>query len=297
MYAFLYFIFYLFSLLPWFILYLVSDGIYILVYYVFGYRKKVVLNNLQIAFPEKTEKERIRIAKDFYHNFIDNFIETLKLISISEKEMLRRFKTNNINVLNDLYDKVDKVQIITGHYFNWEFANLSVGIESKFPFLVVYMPLKNKSFNKLIYTIRTKFKTVLISATNYRNEFKKYSSGKYSLILVSDQNPGNPENAYWGNFFGKKTPLVKGPEKGSKQNNTAVIYADFYKIKRGFYQLDFELISINPREDFKKEGTLTKLLLHKIEESIKQHPANYLWSHKKWKHEFDEKKHGHLIID
>lgn len=268
-----------------------------MIYYVFQYRKKVVMANLHIAFPEKTETERISIAKDFYKSFIDNFIETLKLISISEKEMLSRFSATNLQVLNDLYDKVDKVQIITGHYFNWEFANLSVGIESKFPFLVVYMPLKNKAFDKLIYTIRTKFKTILIDATNYRSEFRQYNSGKYALILVGDQNPGNPENAYWASFFGKKAPFVKGPEKGSKQNNTAVIYAHFYKTKRGFYNVDFELISTTPKEDFNVEGSLTKLLIKKIEGSIQQHPSNYLWSHRRWKHSFNEEKHGHLVID
>ncbi len=148
MYPIVYGIFYLLSLLPWRVLYLISDGLYLLVYYIIGYRKKVVFQNLAIAFPEKTMAERTRIAKDFYHNFIDSFIETIKLLFISEISFRKRF-TVNIDVLNNLYAGTQNVQIVAGHYFNWEFANLGVSLDSKFPFIGVYMPLSNKIFDKL----------------------------------------------------------------------------------------------------------------------------------------------------
>jgi len=212
MYYFIYPILYLFSLLPWSVIYLISDLFYLLTYYIVGYRKDVVMGNLLIAFPEKTEKERIRIAKNFYHQFIDSFIEVIKLISISKKEFQKRF-TVNVEVLNGFYNKKDRIQIICGHYFSWEFANLGVSIESKFPFLVVYMPLANKVFDRIIFNMRSKFGTILIPATEFKSKFPKYTKDKYSLILVADQSPSRPDKSYWLPFFGKMTPFVKGPEK------------------------------------------------------------------------------------
>lgn len=294
MYAIVYGIFYLLSLLPWRLLYLLSDGIYLLVYHVFGYRKQVVMNNLKIAFPEKTEAERLIIAKKFYHNFVDSFVETIKLLSISEKEMRRRF-SSNIEVMNQLYESGQSVQVITGHYFSWEYANLGVALDSRYPFVVVYMPLSNKVFDRLIYQLRSRFGTLLIPATEFRRNFHQYVHSQYSLILVADQNPGGPDQAYWTPFFGKPAPFVRGPEKGAKVNNTAVVYAHFYKVKRGYYRVDFELVTTNPKSF--SNGALTQLLVRKIEASVRKIPDNYLWSHRRWKFEYDEAKHGHLRID
>ncbi len=293
MYAIVYSIFYLLSLLPWRVLYILSDGIYLLVYYFIGYRKEVVVNNLRIAFPEKSEAERIIIAKKFYHNFVDSFIETIKLISISEKEMRKRF-SSNIEVMNQLYDSGQNVQVITGHHFSWEFANLGVAMDSKYPFVVVYMPLSNKVFDRLIYKLRTRFGTLLIPATEFRTNFHKYVHSQYALILVADQNPGGPERAYWTPFFGKPAPFVKGPEKGAKVNNAAIVYANFYKVKRGYYRVDFELVTTDPKSY--PNGALTKLLVNKIEASVKKIPDNYLWSHRRWKFEYDEERFGKLMI-
>ena len=293
MYYIVYGIFYLLSLLPWRVLYYLSDGIYVLVYYVFGYRKEVVMGNLAIAFPEKSEEERKRIAKKFYHNFIDFFIETIKLLSVSERAFRKRF-SSNIEVMNQLYATGQNVQVITGHYFSWEFANLGVALDSQYPFVVVYMPLSNKIFDRLMRKLRTKFGTLLVPATEFRRDFHKYVHDKYALILVADQNPGGPDKAYWTPFFGKPTPFVRGPEKGAKVNNTAIVYAHFYKVKRGYYRVDFELVTTEPKSY--TNGALTKLLVNKIEASVKQIPDNYLWSHRRWKFQYDEEKFGHLMI-
>lgn len=290
MYPIVYGLFYLLSLLPWRVLYLISDALYLLVYYIIGYRKKVVFDNLRIAFPDKTEAERVRIAKDFYHNFIDSFIEIIKLLSVSEKTFRKRFSIN-IDVLNNLYAGTQNVEIVSGHYFNWEYANLGVSLDSKFPFIGVYMPLSNKVFDKLIYRLRTKFGSLLVPASEFKSNFHQYAKNRYALGLVADQNPGNPGKAYWTNFFGKPAPFARGPEKGAKMNNTAIVYAHFYKIKRGHYRLDFELITTTPKDY--PDGALTKLLVKKVEESVKKIPANYLWSHRRWKwsHEFEKYKH------
>jgi KDO2-lipid IV(A) lauroyltransferase len=293
MFYIIYPVFYLLSLLPWWFIYLISDFLYFIAYYVAGYRKRVVMTNLAIAFPEKTEEERIHIAKLFYHQFIDSLVEMIKLISISKEEFQKRFAVN-IEVLNDLYDSTDKIEVVTGHFFSWEFANLGVSLLSKFPFIVVYMPLANKSIDRLIYKMRSKFGTLLVSATEFKNSFHIYTENKYSLILVADQNPGNPKKAFWLPFFGKLAPFVKGPEKGAKNSNATVLYANFYKVKRGHYKTDLELVTNDPNSF--AEGELTKLLVKKVEDSVKNNPSNYLWSHRRWKVAYDALKYEKLVV-
>lgn len=294
MYYLVYAIFYLLSLLPWFIIYLISDGCYFLIYYVFKYRRQVVADNLLIAFPEKTEAERTGIAKNFYKGFTDNFIELIKLVSISESEMKKRFVIN-IEVVNELVEKHERVHLITGHYFNWEFANLAVGLISKFPFIVAYKPVSNKVFDRLMYHIRSRFGTKLVSSTNFAKDFQPLAKSNYALILVADQNAANTSKAYWVDFFGKKVPFVKGPERGAKMNNLPLIYTHFYKVKRGYYKGHFELVTTTPNDY--KDGELTKVLIKKIEDSIKQEPSNYLWSHRRWKHIFNAEQHARLSVD
>lgn len=286
-------LFYLLSKLPWWLLYLIGDGIYVLLYYVFGYRKKVVAANLLIAFPEKTDAERKRIEKKFYHNFVDTFIETIKLFSVSEEEMRKRVFCN-IEVVNQLYESGQNVQIVTGHYFNWEVANLGVALTCRYPFVVVYMPLANKTFDKLIHRLRTRFGTLLVPATEFRNNFQQYAKNRYALILVADQNPGNPGKAYWTNFFTKPAPFVRGPEKGAKMNNTAIVYAHFYKVKRGYYQIDMELVTTTPHDY--ADGELTKVLVKKVEDSVRKIPENYLWSHRRWKHSDQAERFKQLFV-
>lgn len=284
---------YLISLLPWWVIYLLADGIYVLIYYVFGYRKKVVMDNLKIAFPEKTDAERTRIAKDFYHNFVDNFIEMIKLLSISEHELRKRF-TGNLEVLNDLYDGKQNVQVVSGHYFNWEFANAGVSLQSRFPFLVVYMPLSNKVFDRIVYKLRSRFGSLLVPAPAFKTGFTQYARDRYALILVADQNPGNPSKAYWTQFFSQPAPFARGPEKGARLNDTAIVYAHYYKVRRGYYKIDMELVTT--RASDYAEGELTKLLVNKVEASVRKIPANYLWSHRRWKWLHEAEKYKHLMI-
>lgn len=292
MYYIIFPLFYLLSLLPWRVLYFISDGVYGLIYYVFGYRKKVVMHNLSIAFPEKTEAERVRIAKDFYHNFIDTFIETIKLISVSEKEFDKRF-TSNIEVINALYDTGKNAQMFTGHFFNWEFANLGFAKNAKFPLVLVYLPLGNKAFNKIIVDIRERYGSIMLSATEFKHKFKEMVHGRYALGLAADQNPGSPENAFWIPFFNRLTPFVPGPEKGAKRDDMACAFGHFYKVKRGYYHFEFEVITLTPNEF--APGKLTEKYVACLEKAIRKQPANYLWSHRRWKFTFDPQKHTAVV--
>lgn len=293
MYYIIYPIFYLLSLLPWWLMYIIADAIYVIVYYFIGYRKNVVFQNLKIAFPNRTEFERKKIAKAFYHNFVDSFIETIKLISISDNEFEKRCKFDN-TLINDLHSKGYNMQLHAGHFFNWEFVNLRIAKSFNGNFLGVYMPLSNKTFDRIIYNLRKRYNTVLISAHEFRTSFHNYTKELYALGLAADQKPGNINNAYWTNFFGKMTPFHSGPEKGAIRMNTVVVLGNFYKIKRGYYQIDFRLLTIKPQETTK--GFITKKLVEYVEECINERPANYLWSHKRWKFDYEETKHAHLKI-
>lgn len=293
MYYLYYFIFYVLSKLPWVVIYFISDCLYYITYYIIGYRKKIVYTNLLIAFPEKTEKERIKIAKEFYHNLIDSFVETIKLFSISRKEFDKRCITN-VEEINNLYSTGQSVQILSGHFFNSEFLNLSMSANLKYPFLGVFMSLSNKNLEKVIVIMRKKFGTILFPASEFRTEFPKYSNKLYSIGLIADQNPPNPMHAVWFPFFGRMVPFHTGPEKGAIKMNTAIALLNMYKLKRGYYKIEASILTTNPKEF--KEGEITKQLAMFIENTVKKNPSNYLWSHRRFKYEFDVEKHGHLVI-
>ena len=251
------------------------------------------MKNLTIAFPNKTKAEKIRIAKDFYHLFVDTFIETIKLISISKKELLRRCEFNG-NLIAELSSKQQSIQLHSGHFFNYEFMNLVMSIYCKNNFLGVYAPVSNMAFNKIIKDLRSRFGTIMIPNNEFKNSFANYSKEPYTIGLIADQNPSNPSKAIWTNFFGKKTAFVRGPEVGSKGNNTAVVMVYIYRKKRGYYKMETTLLTTEPKQT--EYGFITKSLISFIEQKIKEHPSNYLWSHKRWKHEFDEEKYGKLVV-
>ncbi len=294
MYLFIYIIVYLFSLLPWRVMYIISDFVAFLLQRVFKYRLAIVQQNLAVAFPKKTEKERQEIANEFYQQFTDSFIETFKLLSISDKNFDKRF-TSNVEVLNNLYASKQSVQIMAGHFFNWEFANWGAAKYGKYPFIGVYMPLSNPYFNKIILKLRMRYGSIMIPATSFKTQFHKYATeGSYAMALAADQNPGNPLSAYWLPFFGRLTPFVKGPEKGALLNNTAQVFVHFYRVKRGYYHSEYEVMTTSP--NYFKDGQLTALYVKVLEEKIKLKPANYLWSHRRWRYEYDPKQHEKLLV-
>lgn len=284
---------YLLSLLPFFILYGISDFLAFLLFYVVKYRKEVVLHNLTIAFPEKTDAERKKIARKFYKYFTDTMMESLKFISISKKQLLKR-STGSFDVINDLISKGYNINIMAGHQFNWEYANLLYAINLKIPFVGVYMPIKNRVFNKIFLDFRGQFGTILISATDFKNKMHDVFKSQYMLALAADQNPGTPVSGYWMNFFGRPTPFVTGPEKGALKNNAAVVYVGFKKIKRGYYH--FETTLLTEQSAGAQPGTLTCLYRDILEKTITADPANYLWSHRRFKFEWKE-EYRNLWVD
>jgi KDO2-lipid IV(A) lauroyltransferase len=284
---------YLLSLLPLKVLYLFSDVAYFIIYYIIGYRKKVVRHNLSIAFPAKSEAERKAIAKKFYKSFTDSFIETIKAFSAGD-QFIRKHFTGDFSVFEELYKKgVQKVQLHSGHNFNWEYANLSIPLHLVYPLLTVYMPITNKTFDRIFYKMRAKTGAKLLSAINLRAEILPHRNQKYVIALVADQNPGDPRNAFWVNFFDRPTPFLRAPESGARRGNIPVVFCYFIKERRGYYKIHFQMATENPSTT--RVGELTKEYANFLQWSIRQQPENWLWSHRRWKWDWKE-EYGKIIV-
>ncbi|WP_205508489.1 lysophospholipid acyltransferase family protein [Longitalea arenae] len=285
MYYIVYGLLYLVSLLPLRVLYVLSDAFHVLVYRILGYRRKVVLGNLELVFPEKTLAERKKIASRFYRNFIDSIIESLKMVSASDAYIQKRV-SGNWEVLNDLYKTGRSCQIHLGHTFNWEWANLAGAKEMHYTFLGVYMPIKNKIFDRLFRKLRSKSGSVLLPATDMRKAMIPWRNRQYCIGLVADQAPANPEKSFWLNFFGKPTPFVTGPETGARAGNIPVVFANIEKPRRGYYKVDFTLAEMEPGA--LDRGELTLRYARYLEKVIRQQPDMWLWSHRRWKRAWKE---------
>jgi len=281
MYYIVYGFFYLVSLLPMRLLYILSDGVYLVVYYGIGYRKKIVMNNLEMAFPEKTGEERLKIAKKFYHNLLDSFIETIKLVSASARFLEKRI-TANWQVLEPLYKSGRSCQLHLGHTFNWEWGHHVLSSSTNYQVLVVYIPLNNKVFEKLMYNLRVKYGSKFIAPADMRNSMEKFKATQYLLGLVADQSPSNLTNAYWTNFFGRPTGFIAGPERGARAANLPVLFTSIIKPKRGYYHAMLEVACEDPVN--LEEGELTLQYARYMEKVIRANPEMWLWSHRRWKH-------------
>jgi KDO2-lipid IV(A) lauroyltransferase len=292
MYYLVYASLYLLSLLPLRVLYFFSDFAYFIIYYIVGYRKKIVFRNLLIAFPEKTDKERKKIAKKFYKNFADSFIETVKLFSANAAFIKKHF-TGDFSIFDTLYSKgIHKVQLHSGHFFNWEYANVSIPLHLQYKLITVYMPLTNKIFDRIFMKMRAKTGAILLPATDMRNAIIPYRNERAVIALVADQNAGVPQTAFWLNFFSKPAPFVKGPESGARRGNVTAVFCYFSKAKRGYYTIHFHLANENPSST--QTGELTRMYVKYLEEVIRQQPEMWLWSHRRWKHEW-KPEYGKII--
>lgn len=284
MYYLVYGLLYLASLLPFFVLYFFSDIAYVMMYHVFGYRRRVVLGNLAIAFPEKSQAERKKIAARFYKNFVDTFIETIKLLSLSDTQFDKRC-TGDFNKINEIAARGKNIQLLGGHQFNWEFANLLFSRHIRIPFIGVVANVENKIFNRIYFKFRARYGTILIPNTSFQRQMIELMKKQYSMCLLADQNT-YPGKAYWLNFFGKPVPFIMGPHRAAVKNTPVVIYYDFKKVKRGHYHFEVYEILENPGA-YTPEALALKYRDY-LESIIRNQPANYLWSHRRWKHAYSE---------
>ncbi len=273
----------LISRLPFRLIYLLSDGIYGLLYYVIGYRKKVVRENLALVFPEKSEKERLQIEKKFFHHMCDMFMEMIKTMGISKKEIQKRFTVTNMAMLNGLEEKGINTMLMLPHYASWEWV-LSLNLQIKSKGYGIYQKIQNKYFDRLVRQIRSKFNTTLISTKESRKILKaaKESNELLMVGIISDQSPMIVRAKYWTEFMGIVVPVHVGGEEICKANDFVPVYLKVRKKKRGYYEGTFKIITENPMqvEDYK----ITDAFLRETEKSILEAPEYYFWTHKRWKH-------------
>lgn len=280
MYYLLLVIFYPLSLLPLQVLYLLSDIFYVIVYLLLGYRKAVVTDNLKHAFPQKTEKELLAIRKRFYRNFCDQWIETIKLLSISENELNKRI-TGNWEVFHQLYAKDKNTYALLGHTFNWEWANVACQYNVRQQFAGFYMPIDNTAFDKLMIKARTRSGAWLISM-KAKKAMQRLEGVRYIVGLVADQNPSALQHAVWLNFMNRETAFFNGPEKLARRSKAAVVFAGIKKVKRGHYSINLHLLADDASQT--KNGFVMQQYVQFMEQQLHDQPANWLWTHKRWKH-------------
>ncbi|MGN6401845.1 MAG: lysophospholipid acyltransferase family protein [Flavisolibacter sp.] len=274
---------YLLSLLPFRILYVLSDGVYALLFYVTGYRKKVVLKNLRNSFPEKTQEEINIICKKFYHYFCDLTLETFKTLTISKEKMLKRCSLEpGAKILFDQLAATNQsVIIVMGHKGNWEWAGNTFSLCCKHQLYVIYHPLSNKYFNGLVYKMRTRFGTKLIAMKDTFREMTKSRSELNATAFIADQSP-SPDKAYWMQFLNQDTPVFMGTEKIAQKMKYPIVYVSVKKIKRGYYTLAAKLLKEPPY--ILNEGEITTAHTEKLERDILEQPETWLWTHRRWKH-------------
>lgn len=294
MYYVVYGLLYILSLLPMWLLYPLAEGLALLLYHVIGYRRKVVRANLRLAFPEKTTAELIRIEKKFYRNFVDSFVETIKLLSASPAYIKRHFVFDNPEVVDNFYDQGRKCQLHLGHTFNWEIANAAMPLISRYPFIVAYMPVENKIFDRLFLHLRSRTGSILLPATRMQRAIIPYRNTQYLLTLVADQAPPSADQSYWLNFFGHPTPFVRGPERGARIADIPAVFVKFYKSRRGYYRATFIPLADHPAT--LPEGELTRRYRDALESAIREQPDLWLWSHRRWKASWKE-EYRKLWID
>lgn len=282
-YIIIYPILWLVSILPFRLLYALSDILYFFLYLVFGYRTSTVKANLKLVFPEKSDKEIKAITTKFYHHLCDMIVESIKSMTISEAEMKKRYRFSNVELINDLGKKQRSIVLMCAHYGSWEWTFI-LQTYIKHKGYAVYKRLRNKHFDKLVKRIRAKYNSHLITTKETFTVLAE-SKKKGELTIngfASDQSPKVNKAFHWNEFMGIKVPMHTGAELLAKKMDMAVVFFSVKRIKRGYYETTFKTITENPR-DF-KDYDITDMFFKLVEQQIYEAPQYYLWTHKRWKH-------------
>jgi KDO2-lipid IV(A) lauroyltransferase len=272
----------LISKLPFPLLYLISDFIYFFVFYVVGYRKKLVFNNLRLVFPSKSESEIKQIRRKFYHHFVDIFMEMVKTFTISPEELEKHFKISNLELINKLGAENKSVMVVGSHFANWEWA-IRMGVGIPHMGFIVFTKIQNPFWNKKVKESREQFGLKLIDRTETIPKIEKnFSENLLSLYgFLSDQSPQLGRAYYWTQFLGQRVPVLTGAEMLAKKHNMAFVFLRINKIKRGYYETTYDLITDNSTEF--KDFELTEKYLRLCEQQIYKQPEYYFWTHNRFK--------------
>lgn len=273
------------ALLPFCVLYVLSDFVYFLLYHVVRYRRKVVEDNLAKCFPDKTPEERKRIERGFYRHFADCFVETIKLLHISDREVKRRITFENVELIDRLTKAGKSIVVYFSHCGNWEWApsvtlhTTTDGVE----YCQVYRPLRNKAFDMLMLKVRSRFGShSFAKATVFRDLLHLKKDGIVSVTgFMSDQKPSHGDPTYVTMFLNRPTAFITGTETLATRMGMAAVYWDMEKISRGHYRIVTRLLDDGSHQAPRGELTQNYALL--LETTIRRNPSIWLWTHKRWK--------------
>ena len=271
------------GILPFRVLYFFSDIIYFILYYIAGYRKSVVSDNIRKSFPDKSEEKIKRLIKLSYKNLADVIVEGFKAFTMSDRQIRERHKVLNPEILNEIENNKRGIIATPCHYGNWEWGAMSPRLYFDHQVVAFYKPLNNPKINRFVNKNRSRTGSLLISIYKTAETFKKFTDQKVIYVMAADQSPSNVKKAFWVNFLGRETAFLHGPELYAKKYNYPVIFTDIQRVKRGYYELWLSVISDNSADCADQE--ITTRYAKKLEEAILNKPENYLWSHKRWKHQ------------
>lgn len=274
----------LLALLPLRFLYFLSGLTYCIIFHLIGYRKKVVYSNLEHAFPEKSHAEIHNLARKFYRHFCDSLFESVKILGISKAEINKRFVFKNIEIFDELFQSGKSIVLVSAHQGNWEWM-IDTQSKIRHKFLAIYKPLANPNFDKMLKKMREKFAygAETIAMDNIYRTLIKHRQQKILTVtwFLTDQSPPK-EYPFWIDFMNRETPFFTGPARIAIKFGQPVVFMHIRKLKRGYYEAEFSLLADKP-ETFTEEK-LTEHYVRKIEAGIREQPACWLWSHRRWKH-------------
>ena len=271
----------IFRLAPFRALYILSDGLSFLLFRVIGYRKKVVFGNLRRAFPDKNDEEIYRIARLSYRNLTDVTLESVKSFTTSLSEINRRCPCVNPEVVNRFLDGGSPVILTGSHYNNWEYTGLTMPPAFHKPLVTAFKPLTNKVIDRYLNAGRSRAGMEMISMDDFFRTMRKRAGEPAVYVLLSDQSPSSRKSAHWVDFLGIDTASLPGADVLARKFNYPVVYYHVSRLRRGFYEISFQVLSENPSQT--EEMEITRAFARTLEAHIREQPENWLWSHKRWK--------------
>lgn len=269
------------SLLPFRVLYLLSDILYLIGYKLLGYRVDVVQTNLENAFPNKSDEEIREIRDRFYRYFCDLILETIKTLTISGDKVLNRFKFENTHIVEDYFNKKQSINLVLGHYGNWELAGAAFSQLPYHQLIVIYHPMASKYFDRLIVHMRTRLGNRLYKMKETARAMVRDRNELTMTAFIADQSP-RPKYAYWTTFLNQETGVFTGTAKLSRMLKHPIVYTSISRPSRGHYVVSFDLLADRPQD--MEEDAITELHTQRLEQDIIACPHLWLWTHKRWKH-------------
>ncbi|MCF8246915.1 MAG: lysophospholipid acyltransferase family protein [Saprospiraceae bacterium] len=267
--------------LPFRVTRLLSDLSCFLLLNVFNYRKRIVHGNLRKSFPEKNEEEIKVLSSQFYRHFSDMLLESVKGLTMSKAELQQRFVYRNPEIFQPLFEKKQSAILLGSHYGNWEWGVLSFPLSVQHTVVGTYKPLKNKALEEYLNSLRKQWGLHLADMAHTGRAIVSYKNQPSIFVLIADQTPSDMRNAHWTDFLHQDTPFLHGMDKLARKTGYPVFYFEIERVKRGFYEVTFSLLCEAPKN--LPEGEITRLYANHLVATIRKSPANWLWSHRRWK--------------